>query len=223
MCSFGVAKTGRPRLGFSIAFAAASPNRPGNTSEACRAFANDASVSSGFSSSTNSGLGLRGIAGPFSAVRSAQADHMQRAISRCEHHHVQVFTYVAKRLDALFVVVLARIVNELCIASVELLGQLKGQASQFLVPAAFAWVIGHAHPFIVPTTTHFVQHPWPHTATQGTSRATAALRPLKSGWPLALLRRLRLGCLKRVTKHIHRGQIHANQALTPSPRCPQPF
>lgn len=56
-----------------------------------------------------------------------------------------MFTYVAKRLDALFVVVLARVFNELCTTPVELPDQFKGQTSQFLVPAAFAWVISHTH------------------------------------------------------------------------------
>lgn len=57
------ASPGLPCLGLSISCAADCPNNPVKTSDAGRALANHSGVASGASVSSNSGLGLRGIAG----------------------------------------------------------------------------------------------------------------------------------------------------------------
>ena len=63
--SLSSAGVGLPRLVLSIPLTAEWPNKPGRTSEAGRALANHASVASGVSASSSSGLGLRGMARSF--------------------------------------------------------------------------------------------------------------------------------------------------------------
>jgi hypothetical protein len=55
---------------------------------------------------------MRGISVPFALVGSAQADHMNRSVSGCEHEHAQVLTDEAKGLKAPLLVVLAQILND---------------------------------------------------------------------------------------------------------------
>jgi len=67
------------------------------------------------------------------------------SIARGEHQHVQVFVYQAKGLVAAFWVVLACVLgNERC-APVEVLSQVKGNASFDNVAFVFGRIVGQAH------------------------------------------------------------------------------
>ena len=104
-CCFGVSSTGRPRFGFSIAAAASAPTSLESSSDAGCALLNHASSSSGESSSTSSGLGLRGIFGPFTIVGPSKTDHMQSWRPWREYQHVKLVAYEAQGLESLLSVV----------------------------------------------------------------------------------------------------------------------
>src|SRR5882724_8997544 len=149
-CSFVWAAGGRPRLGLSISFAAASPSRPGSTSFAGRALANHSSLASGASSSINSGSGLRGMSTPFALIGAAQADHVNSLVARREHKHVQVFANPAQRLVSVLRVRLAGILGNQRAAPVKLRSQVKREAAFGDVALVLHSVVGQAHALLYP-------------------------------------------------------------------------
>jgi len=108
MATLAFGDFGRPR-GFSRRAAAFLPTILGSTSAAGRARLKSAAVHSGFSSSINSGLGLRFIASYLSGVGSAQTDDVDLAGAEREYQHMQPVVNKAQRLETLFSVIPARI------------------------------------------------------------------------------------------------------------------
>ena len=108
MATLAFGDFGRPR-GFSRRAAAFLPTILGSTSAAGRARLKSAAVHSGFSSSINSGLGLRFIASYLSGVGSAQTDDVDLAGAEREYQHVQPVVNKAQRLETLFSVIPARV------------------------------------------------------------------------------------------------------------------
>jgi hypothetical protein len=109
MATFASGDLGRPR-GFNSRAAAALPMSPGSTLAAGRARRKSATVHSGFSSSINSGLGLRFfITSSLSVIGLARTDDVKCVSSQSEHQHVQPGIDTAQRMKALFTVIPARI------------------------------------------------------------------------------------------------------------------
>ena len=108
-CCFGASRTGRPRLGLSIAAAGSAPRSCGSNSAAGRALLNQLPSSSGESSSTSSGFGLRGILSPFAVVGPPKTDHRQSWQPGRKNQHVKPLTYESQRLEPFLSVVLSRV------------------------------------------------------------------------------------------------------------------
>ena len=115
-CCLGASRTGRPRFGLSIAAAGSAPRSCGSNSAAGRALVNQLASSSGASSSTSSGFGLRGIFYPFTVVGPSKTNHMQSWRSGSENQHVQPLAYESQCLEPFLSVVPSNVFTNECSA-----------------------------------------------------------------------------------------------------------
>lgn len=144
--AFGAAAAGRPRRGFSNSAAAAVPTRPGKTSDAGFARANQAASASGASSSSRSGRGLGCvISGSFAPAGAAQADHMNCSWYRGEDQHVQVPLDHSQDLEPALGVGLALILHDQCTGPFKLRRQFKTQLTLQDVAIVLSGIVAQVH------------------------------------------------------------------------------
>ena len=67
---------------------------------------------------------------------------MNRAVSRSEHQHVQVFVNSAKGLVAPFAVVLANVFHNQSATPIKVLRQSEWQTPIIFIALAFRWIVG---------------------------------------------------------------------------------
>ncbi len=150
-CSFGEAEGGRPRRRERSSLAVFLPTTSDSTSAAGRARLNQSAVASGASSSMSSGSGLRGISVPFATVGSAQADHVNRPITRGKHEHVQLIMDQAQGLEAALTVFLPDVLDDQSRVPLEVVCQGEREAATLDVSLVLGRIEGDRHAGIVPT------------------------------------------------------------------------
>ena len=152
-CSFGEAEGGRPRRRERSSLAVFLPTTSDSTSAAGRARLNQSAVASGASSSMSSGSGLRGISVPFATVGSAQADHVNRPITRGKHEHVQLIMDQAQGLEAALTVFLSDVLDDQSRVPLEVVCQGEREAATLDASLVLGRIEGDRHAVIVPTVT----------------------------------------------------------------------
>lgn len=147
--TFASGDFGRPR-GFNRRSAASFPMSFGNTSAAGRARLKSAAVHSGFSSSINSGLGLRFFITPYlSVIGLAQADDVNPARAGRKHQHVQSVIDQAQCLKALFAIVPARVFLDQGAKPIEIHRPRERESTQGDIPRILGGIETDVHGFNV--------------------------------------------------------------------------